>query len=327
MNKTEFGIFTGDQLFECGTKEVPLIELVLNEGDRMCISAKPKVGKTVLIQQLMHNLTMGTPFLETYTTYKKCNVLYIQAEGTRRNMASRFRNMERAIPFDCTRIFHINKRGLGLQEKSSIDKLKELARTYDVNYDVIVFDPLYKLMHGGSLNAEQDVIKWTGNVDEFIGEYGATGIVIHHDTEKVARDKKGNIIETPQSTLFGSTFWSGFFTHTYKLSKHKDLHYLKEGVQRDGGMIEHVTMKMITPQKDPLGRLYYTANDKDVSVNEFKLTEFLKRERRYMYPDIYTDACISRSSFHNIINRMKANKSVGVEHDEHGKTWYVWLLD
>ena len=322
----EYGIFWGNTLFQEGGEQKPLIDKFLYYGDRMVIAAKPKQGKTVLIIQLICNLTTGQPFLDTYKVDKPCNVLYIQAEGSRGDIKKRFRNMSREIPYDATRIFHINKRGLGLQREKDMNIIKELAAKPGIKYDVIIFDPLYKLLHGGDLNSNADAIAWTNHVDEFIGSYGATGIIIHHDTEKEYIDKNGNKHRPSAQTLFGSSFWSGFITHSYKLTRHQGIHHLKIGIQRGGEMIQDQQMKMITPQKDRKGRLFFTMDidKKEYSSSMLLIENALKKHKKLIYPDIYEELDISCSSFHRIIKKLKEDGNVESEVDENGKTWYIW---
>ena len=325
-NTLEFGIFWGKALFECALEHKPLIDKFLYYGDRMVLSAKPKQGKTVLIMQLVSNLTTGKPFLDTYKIDKPCNVLYIQAEGSRGDTKKRFANMGKQIELDKKRLFHINKRGLGLQRKADIDTIKELAARPNVKYDVIILDPLYKLLHGGDLNSNRDAIAWTNHVDEFIGNYNATGIIVHHDTEKEFIDKNGNKHKPSETTLFGSSFWSGFVTHTYKLTSHKGIHYLRSGIQRSGEMIERQEMRMITPQKDKLGRLFFTATatDLEVSLGRFKIEEVLKKHGKVVYPDIYEEAGVSCSHFHRVIKDIEFCGNVESHKDDQGKVWYTW---
>ena len=322
----EYGIFYGQTLFENVGEQKPLIDKFLYYGDRMVLAAKPKTGKTVLILQLMCALTTGKPFLNTYKVDKPCNVLYIQAEGSRGEFKENLANMMKELDCDTARIYHINKRGLGLQRKADMDILRKLAAKPGVKYDVIIFDPLYKLLHGGDLNSNKDAIAWTNHVDEFIGDYGATGIIIHHDTEKEYIDKNGNKHRPSAQTLFGSSFWSGFVTHTYKLYKHQGIHRLEIGIQRSGNMIKEQQMKMITPQKDHKGRLFFTTNidEKEYSSAHLTLENELKKKGRIICPDIYEDLGISEANFFRIAKIMKENGVVVSEKDENNKTWYVW---
>ena len=143
----------------------------------MCLAAKPKVGKSVFVQQMIFSLTTGTPFLNKFNVPKKCNVLYVQAEGTRQETISRFQAMSRSLQVDVDRLVHISRRDITLMNKKGLRTLIKLASIPEIDYDVIVLDPLYKLMLGGSMNKVDDVTEWVNNSDILFQTFNASGIV------------------------------------------------------------------------------------------------------------------------------------------------------
>ncbi len=253
----DIGIYSGDEFYNCTEVYTPIVKGFLYNGEVLCLAARPKVGKSVFIQQLLFNLTTGTSFLGMMDIPKKCNVLYVQAEGTRQETIKRFKLMRKNMPVNIGRVAHVNRRDISLMDSEGLYRLINLAEIPKLNYDVIILDPLYKLMVGGNMNDGKDVTVWTNNADILFRHFGASGIVIHHDSEKEFVDNNGNAHAPKTDTLFGSTFWSGFFSTTYKLYKHKGFHYCKMGVQRSGENVEIVKMKYLVPQKDKRKRLQF----------------------------------------------------------------------
>lgn len=320
----EYGIFTAKEFIDCKDNYRPLIDKFLFYGDRMFISAKRKQGKTVLILQIIFNLTTGKPFLDIYEVDKPCKVLYLMCEGYRPEIASRIVNMNKAIDIDWDNLHIINIRGIGLHTKQGIDRLKQMADSTNTKYDVIIIDPLYKTLYGGDINSAKDATMWTDNVDSFIGSYNATGIVVVHRSPKTFTDKSGNKHES--TSEFGSSNFENFITHSYVLNKRKNLHSLDLYLQRSGKMIEKQEMKMITPEEDAKGRLFYTANidETGTTSNQLIIENFLKEKKQYRYPDIWRDLSMAESTFCRCVKPLLDSGLINKYNDEHGKRWYQW---
>lgn len=326
---SEFGTFTGHEIIEEFEPPKPLIDKLLDYGDRALIAAKRKQGKTVLVFQLICSLTSGKPFLGIYEVDKPCRVLYLQGEMTRAETGKRLRNMMKQVPLELDNFFVYNVRGLGLQTSHGAKKALDDIKKFNIAFDVVIVDPLYRFMHGGNLNDLADVTTWVNNFDVLTDTLDAhTAIFIHHESEKTFTDKNGNKHSPDEGALFGSSIWGAYITQAYKLTSYKGIHKLRNppGLQRSGENIDEIEMKMVTPQKDKLGRLFFepyiTHGDKEKV--EIKLKNKLMYEKRCLYPDVYEDLGISCSYFHKLISEYEAEGKVIKERDEHGKKWYVW---
>lgn len=325
-DKGEFGSYWGEELLNYSVQKKWLIYKFLNYMDICCIAAEKKVGKSVLIQQLAVSLTSGEPLFDIYEIDKPCKILYIQSEGNRASTIERIKNISKKVELRVDNFYHINIAGAALHTKAGYEYLVEESLRPGVKYDVIIFDPLYSLMHGGDMNDSKAATMWTNNVRKFLGIYGATGIVIHHDSEKKIFDK-GKPVKKDPAMLFGSSVWGFFFTHCFKLIKRANdkCHKLTKVFDREGEMIDEIHLKMVTPDTDLEGRLYYTTNEDDkgtISTHKHMILECLKEHVEYKYPLIYNDLNMSQQSFHKYAKQLIEEGRIERYKDENKKTWY-----
>jgi hypothetical protein len=327
IEQREFGVFWGDGLLNCNITYEPLIDKIINCRDIMCIKAVKKTGKSVLLQQLAFNLTTGKPFLDIYHIHKPCKVLYIQAEDFRTNMVKRFHNMKKCVEWDKNNFYHCVIAGTALHTEDGFQKLMELISIPKANYDVIIYDPLYALMNGGNMLDAKDATLWTNNVRRMLAYYKATGIVVHHDSEKSYTDKNGGKHKASEANVFGSTVWGGFFTHAFVLQAHKGIHYLKCVFQRSGEMLDKLEMKMIKPQNDPERRLMFSAGPEDVQSKESALKALLHTQKQVPYPEVYQILDMSTTHFHRLVAKFIKTGEVAKKIDDTGKIWYRLTTD
>lgn len=153
-------------------KEI-IAEGILYEQTKLVIFGGPKLGKSILAQQLCFCLVTGLPWLGFDVTRSK--VLYIQAEISEVLFRSRLMDMGKrsTVPpnmFDLSTVtgFHLDK------PSAQADLLKAVAQ---LQPDVLIIDPKYKFV---SSNDENSIIRFTDVVDEVILKHHCTVVVIEH---------------------------------------------------------------------------------------------------------------------------------------------------
>ncbi len=155
----------------------PLKEIIsdgiLYEQTKLVIFGGPKLGKSVLAQQLSFCLVMGLPWLGFSVLQSR--VMYIQAEISEVLFRTRLMDMGkgRIVPanmFNLSTIvgFHLDK------PTPSSDLLAAVAKHKP---DVLIIDPKYKFV---SSNDENSIIRFTDTVDECILKHNTTVVVIEH---------------------------------------------------------------------------------------------------------------------------------------------------
>lgn len=149
-------------------------------GDKVAVFGPAKMRKSFFLLQLALCLSRGKDFLYWYTP-KARRVLLIQLEIKAEHFSRRLQGMAGGHSlFD---LWILNGRGLGVD----ISKISDYA--LKIGAEVIIFDPLYKLLDGDE-NSAQDVKPLLAQFDAICENTGAALIYCHHDAKGVpgARD-------------------------------------------------------------------------------------------------------------------------------------------
>lgn len=155
----------------------PLKELIsdgiLYEQTKLVIFGGPKLGKSVIAQQLSFCMVMGIDWLGFRV--QQSRILYIQAEISEILFKGRLASMGqgRFVPpnmFNLSTIsgFHLDK------PTAQQDLLAAIAKH---SPDIVIIDPKYKFV---SSNDENSIIRFTDVVDEAILKHQVTVVIIEH---------------------------------------------------------------------------------------------------------------------------------------------------
>jgi len=169
----------------------PLKELIsdgiLYEQTKLVIFGGPKLGKSVLAQQLSFCMVMGLPWLGFRV--QQCRILYIQAEISEILFKGRLQSMGygRMVPpnmFNLSTItgFHLDKPTAQQDFLAAIVKHRP---------DIVIIDPKYKFV---SSNDENSIIRFTDAVDEAILKHRVTVVIIEH-SRKPKMGASGGIVD------------------------------------------------------------------------------------------------------------------------------------
>ncbi len=158
-----------------------VIEGVVRKGHKMMISGASKSGKSFLLMELAIALAEGTKWLRFQC--KKSKVLYINLEIDRPSFINRFIEIYKAMkikPKHSHDIVIWNLRG----EAMPLDKLVPIIirRVKNIGFDVIIIDPIYKVMMGDENNAT-DMARFTNLFDKICYETDCTFVYSHHHSK------------------------------------------------------------------------------------------------------------------------------------------------
>ncbi len=169
--------------------EPPLSDSILAEtfdrGDKVAIIGSSKLRKSFFALQLSMHLAAGLDFLN-WTVSKPRRVLLIQLEIKSDHFHRRVKRMAKAM--DIAReglrenLMIVNGRGQNI----TMEAVTELA--LQVNPDVIVFDPLYKLVDGDE-NSAEDMKPVLAAFDRLAEATCAAVAYVHHDAKGNAGDR------------------------------------------------------------------------------------------------------------------------------------------
>lgn len=251
--------YTGKDLTTLSeAKAKPLVEGFLFENDYVMIAAPPKIGKSILVQQLTCALSSGEPFLETFEVPNAVNVWYFATEGKDEDTKDRLLRMSHALPIDTEKIFLFCSAGMRFNTPLGIKLLEQIEIQWGTLYPpkVIIIDALYRALKG-SLKDDDVVNEFHQTVGALADRYGAAVIIVHH-MKKPVYFEGGTRQERSDDDVFGSTFLKASVDQMYWLDKWKP----KEGeedkkeivlrcdTQRSGNAIEMLKLKLVEP--DPL---------------------------------------------------------------------------
>jgi len=156
-----------------------IIQGVLRKGHKMLIAGASKAGKSFLLIELALSIVNGAEWLGFKC--KKGKVLYINLEVDKNSFLKRIDDVQKVLGFKEAAGLDIwNLRG----QNVSIDKLapRLIRRARTKNYDVIVFDPLYKINEGDENNASE-MARFFNHLDYVCVQLQTSIICCHHHSK------------------------------------------------------------------------------------------------------------------------------------------------
>lgn len=168
---------------DVGRTEVPelaeaVIDGVLRRGHKLMLSGPSKAGKSYALIELSICIATGGTWMQWRC--RRGKVLYINLELSRESCLNRFKTLFDTYGIPMCGVDVWNLRGKVLTMKELLPKL--LHRVRDRGYDVIIFDPIYKLLGGDENNAEQ-VGRFCAMLDRVCAETGAAIVYCHHHSK------------------------------------------------------------------------------------------------------------------------------------------------
>ena len=247
--ETEFRVYTGRELIETPTEEeVYLIQDMLWEGDHVFLLGKEKSGKSIFAMQMMCSLTSGSAFLSRYEVPIAVPVLYVQAEGKKRDTIERLKAMcnEQGIAWNPDNFFLLYYHSIALDTPDGYNQFLQLTAKIP-KPKVVFLDPLYMSMSGDLIDnlAARNMVR---NVRRIGDLFNCTIVIIHHENRPV-RDREGKLIQKSKSeTIFGSFVWSAFADHVIAIEpKGTGFRRLSCDTQRTGKVLKDIELNMIQP--------------------------------------------------------------------------------
>lgn len=167
----------------------PILEGVLDRGDKGVIIGSSKNRKTFFLDQLGLCLAAGIPFLR-WSCPQPRRVILIQFEIRPHHKHRRIKRLAGALriqPEDLgDRLRILNARGLGITGTAGLEKITPELMTLEP--DVIAIDPLYKLTTGVE-NAAEDAKIILNAFDVLAEKTGAAVLFVHHDSKGSPGDR------------------------------------------------------------------------------------------------------------------------------------------
>lgn len=215
-------------------------EGILAEGSKAVLFGDPKLGKSVLAQQMGFSIASGLPFLDVKVD--PTSVLYLQAEihpllFKERMMKTWYSSFNQQHPFRYFTGTAIPTPKLDTEEGfNAIDKA--VARC---GANVLILDPLYRF---ATLDMEH-LQRVVTNIDRLTYKHKLTIVIVHHP-RKTQSDAQGNAINRGGEELWGARILEWYFDSILYLQGdiESDERTLKFILRNAIDMISYKTIKL-----------------------------------------------------------------------------------
>lgn len=166
-----------------------VLQGIFDRGDKVAVIGGSKRRKSFFIAQLALQLASGRDFLSWHVS-KPRRVLCVQMEIASVHYHRRIRGLARDLvvsPNDLgDRLGILNTRGHDLSGAEGVERIAEMAG--DFKPEVIILDPLYKLLQGDE-NLARDMKPVLAAFDRLAEEMGAAVVYAHHDAKGASGEK------------------------------------------------------------------------------------------------------------------------------------------
>lgn len=160
-----------------------VVSNLFDAGDKVCIIGPSKSFKTFFTLQLTMSIAAGREFL-TWDIPKPRRVLMVQLEVKGTHFHGRVRKVWSAMDISTlhSRLEVVNGRGMDVVVSKIAAKSKEM------DAEVVVIDPIYKLLKGDE-NSARDWKPLLAGFDQ-LAETGVAVVYVHHDAKGAAGDRQ-----------------------------------------------------------------------------------------------------------------------------------------
>jgi RecA-family ATPase len=229
-------------------EEAPdLIPNVLAQEDKIILVAAPKVGKSILAQQLASCVAGGHEFLGIKPS-QTGPVLYIAGEGDSFSLRKRGRRMGQVMPVPKDMLYYWPTPTYMLNVPSGLAQLLAFAR--EVKPILTIIDPIYAVM-SGSMKDDDKAGDFLRQMNRYQKDTGSALFIAHH-THRAVKDREGDKIDEDDEAYFGSMLWAAWPKSLWLMRR--DLpgrHHIKVScaTNRDGvNALAEVKLTMCEPQ-------------------------------------------------------------------------------
>ena len=175
-----------------------LIHGVLRKGDKMLLAGPSKAGKSFALMELCAAFADGSEWFGHKC--ERSRTLYVNLELTEQSCKARFYDVFNAIGaknVNDVGVWNLKGRGAALSKL----KTPMIRRVRKTGAEVIVIDPIYKVMMGDESSA-RDISEFTNTLDEIVEESGCSLIYCHHHSKGYQGEKR-SIDRASGSGVFG----------------------------------------------------------------------------------------------------------------------------
>lgn len=196
---------------------------ILSKGGRLLVAGKPKVGKSLFINNLALSLASGKRFLSAgsfsgFTVDHPTRTLLLDRELSKRSLFDRMQSLIADKPGyqaaeENLLIDHDHL--LRLDQPNAYETLLQLVEQNGA--EVCILDTAYKFF-GGDVESSSSLMKGFAVLDKIIHETGCAFVLTHHNKKsQVTSGRQNNDVADPDNVV-GSFLWTGWPNATILLN-------------------------------------------------------------------------------------------------------------
>ena len=226
---------------------------ILPKGGRLLIAGKPKVGKSIFVDNLALSLAAGIPFLSNFDIKpgagaheKPTRVLLLDRELSKWSLFQRLTQLTNDRPgyrAAAENLMIDHDHLIRLDQKGSYDVLMQLVEQNGA--EVIILDTAYKFF-GGDVESSSSLMKAFEVLDKVIHETGCSVVMTHHHKKGQGGGGKVNTDIADPDNVAGSFLWTGWPNATILLN------YLDRSVENPFNAIATFTAFRDAAPPEPL---------------------------------------------------------------------------
>ena len=216
-----------DKVSETRPERVAIIEGLLYEKSVMMVAADPGAGKSVLIANIMANLSMGLLVFGSLYCPKARKCYYIPFERGYEEIAERLKHIQTTTPINYENIY-VNDSFIGMNVINSDDAttIIETIKSECVP-DLIILDPIYASVAGG-LSTDEKASMFCRFSAKLQAEFGCSIWLNHHTVKETYSSFSGEKIGK-SDPFYGSQWLKAHCTASY---------YMKQDPSGEGIVLE-----------------------------------------------------------------------------------------
>lgn len=198
-------------------------EGILSVGGRLLIAGKPKVGKSLFVNNLALSLSSGLPFLRNgafkgFAVDHPTRTLLLDRELSKHSLFKRLTQFTHDIP--AFQAAHENllidhDHLIRLDQPNAYDTLLQLIEQNGA--EVCILDTAYKFF-GGDVESSSSLMKGFNVLDKLIHETGCAFVLTHHNKKGQGGNGKQNTDLADPDNVVGSFLWTGWPNATILLN-------------------------------------------------------------------------------------------------------------
>jgi hypothetical protein len=196
---------------------------ILSKGGRLLVAGKPKVGKSLFINNLALSLASGLPFLRSgahkgFKVDHPTRTLLLDRELSKRSLFERLSTFTTSIP--AFQAAHENllidhDHLIRLDQVNAYETLIGLIQ--ENGAEVCILDTAYKFF-GGDVESSSSLMKAFNVLDKVIHETGCAFVLTHHLKKTQGGNAKQNNDVADSDNVAGSFLWTGWPNATILLN-------------------------------------------------------------------------------------------------------------